>query len=330
MSSTYKDLIEERKEVIHALLELDCIPAGMELFPATDEDAWSLIKEIIDGCDYYILILAGKYGSLNSGGVGYTEMEYDYAIQIGKPVLCFLHDDIDELTSGKVESTAKGKKSLTAFREKASKKHCKFWSDASDLGGKVSRSLVQLRKRHPSDGWVPGRFAADQKMLSEMEAMRVKITELEIQAMTLIDAPPENIDELSHGNNTYSIFLNLKKDTEGNKGKVAIKASWDRIFSYCGAALVGECTDEQLLEKLRLVYWHSTSADTQKYNNFDDILVPYICEDKIKIQLQALGLMSHGIKKRTVSDTHTYWKLTPYGEKYLIKISAIKKDSSAE
>ncbi|MDR9828507.1 DUF4062 domain-containing protein [Vibrio sp. FNV 38] len=62
VSSTYKDLIEERKEVIHALLELDCIPAGMELFPATDEDAWSLIKEIIDNCDYYILIIGGKYG----------------------------------------------------------------------------------------------------------------------------------------------------------------------------------------------------------------------------------------------------------------------------
>ena len=31
VSSTYKDLVDERKEVIHALLELDCIPAGMEL-----------------------------------------------------------------------------------------------------------------------------------------------------------------------------------------------------------------------------------------------------------------------------------------------------------
>jgi ABC-type hemin transport system ATPase subunit len=37
--STFKDLIDERKSVIHALLELNCIPAGMELFPAADEDA---------------------------------------------------------------------------------------------------------------------------------------------------------------------------------------------------------------------------------------------------------------------------------------------------
>ena len=38
VSSTYKDLTEERQEVIQALLELDCIPVGMEMFPAADDD----------------------------------------------------------------------------------------------------------------------------------------------------------------------------------------------------------------------------------------------------------------------------------------------------
>jgi hypothetical protein len=57
------DLLEERKEVIQALLELDCIPVGMELFPASDDDQWSFIKSVIDDCDYYVLILAGRYGS---------------------------------------------------------------------------------------------------------------------------------------------------------------------------------------------------------------------------------------------------------------------------
>jgi len=63
VSSTYEDLREERQEVIQALLELDCIPAGMELFPAADEDQWTLIRKVIDDCDYYIVIIAGRYGS---------------------------------------------------------------------------------------------------------------------------------------------------------------------------------------------------------------------------------------------------------------------------
>lgn len=325
VSSTYKDLIDERKEVIHALLELDCIPAGMELFPATDEDAWSLIKEVIYGCDYYILILAGKYGSTNEEGIGYTEMEYDYALSIGKPILCFLHESIDAISAGKVESSVKAKKQLNAFREKASKKHCKFWSDANDLGGKVSRSLIQLKKRHPSEGWVPGRYAADQKMLSEVERMRARVAELEMQVLVSNDGPPQNIEELMHGDDVYGISISLKKEADGNREKITVEASWDKIFSYCGAALVGECTSEELLDKVHLAFWHSVPDDIQDYNSHEDVIIPYVVEDTIRIQLQALGLISHGTKKRAVSDSHTYWQLTPYGEKYLIQISALKK-----
>src|SRR5262245_66384301 len=74
---------EERQEVMQALLELDCIPAGMELFPAADEDQWTLIKRVIDDCDYYIVIIAGRYGSLGPDGKSYTTMEYEYWVASG-------------------------------------------------------------------------------------------------------------------------------------------------------------------------------------------------------------------------------------------------------
>jgi hypothetical protein len=38
VSSTYQDLMEERRHVIQALLESKCIPSGMELFPAASLD----------------------------------------------------------------------------------------------------------------------------------------------------------------------------------------------------------------------------------------------------------------------------------------------------
>lgn len=87
VSSTFRDLQEERQEVMQALLELDCIPSGMELFPAANESQWSLIQRVIDDCDYYILIIGGRYGSIADDGVGYTEKEYDYAISRGKPIV---------------------------------------------------------------------------------------------------------------------------------------------------------------------------------------------------------------------------------------------------
>ena len=41
VSSTFEDLQEERKEVMQALLELDCIPSGMELFPASNAEKFA-------------------------------------------------------------------------------------------------------------------------------------------------------------------------------------------------------------------------------------------------------------------------------------------------
>lgn len=327
VSSTYKDLVDERKEVIHALLELDCIPAGMELFPAADEDAWSLIKEVIDGCDYYLLIIAGKYGSTNKDGVGYTEMEFDYAVSEGKPVITFVHENIEELPASKVESSDAGRERLVSFTDKAKEKHCKFWNSAADLGGKVSRSLVQLKKKHPSDGWVPGRYAADQAMVAEMERMRARIAELEFDALINKDSAPENIDDLSGGEELYYIPQELYVNDKGKLEKLTLGVSWDKIFSYCGPDLIGECTSSKLREKMKLAYWHAVPEDIRSYNSFEGIGMPFVCEDQISVQLQALGLMEHGTKKRAVSDRNTYWKMTPYGEKYLIKIKAKRKKS---
>ena len=45
VSSTYADLKQERQKVIQALMEMDCIPSGMELFPAADEEQWEFIKK---------------------------------------------------------------------------------------------------------------------------------------------------------------------------------------------------------------------------------------------------------------------------------------------
>ena len=63
ISSTFTDLKDERQAVLRAVLELDQMPAGMELFPAADASAWQLIKDVIDSSDYYILVMGGRYGS---------------------------------------------------------------------------------------------------------------------------------------------------------------------------------------------------------------------------------------------------------------------------
>ena len=110
ISSTYSDLQQERKKVLDILLMADCIPAGMENFTATDDEQFNVIKkvigicQVIDLCDYYILILGKRYGSVNdSTGLSYTEMEYNYAIDKGIPVLVFVLDDSVKIEEDKIE-----------------------------------------------------------------------------------------------------------------------------------------------------------------------------------------------------------------------------------
>lgn len=155
ISSTYNDLINERREVIQSLLELDCIPTGMELFQASNMDQWNWIKQVINDCDYFIVIIAGRYGTVHEQyGISYTEMEYRYALEINKPIIGFLYKDIDLLPVNKSETNPALKGKLNQFRELASHKLVKYWSNEYELSSVVSRSIVQLIKTSPMPGWV--------------------------------------------------------------------------------------------------------------------------------------------------------------------------------
>lgn len=326
VSSTYKDLVEERKAVIHALLELDCIPAGMELFPATDEDAWSLIKEVIDGCDYYILILAGKYGSVGPDGIGYTEMEFDYAVSVSKPVLAFIHENPDSLAAGNVEKTDAMQSKLATFREKAKAKHCKFWTSPEDLGGKVSRSLVQLRKRHPSPGWIPGKFAATESMLRELQELRTKVAQLELEAAIGTSTSPAETENLAQGADLVEFYPKMKQTVDEKSIKeTKLSCSWDTLLSYFGPNMLAECTDEEMMSRVKLAFYHAIPRAIREHNSLSSLVLPYVLEDKIRVQFQALGYIATGLKKRAVADKSRYWRLTPLGEKHLISVRAERR-----
>lgn len=87
VSSTYRDLIEERTAVMNCLLDNDCIPVGMEKFPAMPMSQRDYIKRLIDESDYYLLIVAGKFGSIDrETGMGYTEKEFRYALEKEIPI----------------------------------------------------------------------------------------------------------------------------------------------------------------------------------------------------------------------------------------------------
>ena len=157
ISSTYEDLREERTAVISCLLESNCIPVAMEHFPASNMSPMQYIEEMLDDCDYYILILAGKYGSLDSDEIGYTEKEYDYAVSKGIPVMSFIVKDIKELPYKYCEHDGKGKEKLEAFRKKVSSgRMVRKYSDIGGLKSAVIASIHRCIEDYPALGWIRG------------------------------------------------------------------------------------------------------------------------------------------------------------------------------
>lgn len=152
ISSTYEDLKEERKSIIDILLTADCIPAGMEAFCATDDEQFNVIKKVIDLCDYYILIIGNRYGSINeTTGKSYTQMEYEYAKSKRIPVLVFAVENSAYPSDNEPEKADK----LARFKKIAMQNRlASVWNDVTTLGPKIAIAIMKIRETQPRPGWI--------------------------------------------------------------------------------------------------------------------------------------------------------------------------------
>lgn len=155
VSSTYEDLIDARQHVIQALLDSRCIPAGMELFPAASVEQWKLIQDIIAESDYYLVVVAGRYGkSPPRSTLSYTEREFDFARKLKKPILGFFHASPGSIPRKFCEDDPARQKQLDRFVAKVKKRLCKSWTTPVDLGSAVKSAIQHAIIHDPQPGWV--------------------------------------------------------------------------------------------------------------------------------------------------------------------------------
>lgn len=329
ISSTYTDLLDERSEVMQALLELDCIPVGMELFPAADEDQWTLIKRLIDDCDYYILIIGGRYGSVHpTEGISYTQMEYEYAIKQNIPTIAFIHKNPDKIESGKTEQDPNFKIKLNAFKKNAETKTCKYWETAFELGGNVSRSLIKLIKDKPRPGWVKSTYVPDEDTNVTMLELRNQIDSLKSEVENYKSGITDETEELAQGDDAFFIQFSAKVwDLKGLKEeKTEIRTTWNDVFSVLSPLMVHEIEESEICSTITSYILRTKYPD--KKNDYSGGVQMEINEDvfqTIKIQLRALGLIEQSTKKRSIKDTSTYWTLTKKGDNLMVQLRAIRK-----
>jgi hypothetical protein len=172
ISSTYTDLIAERQAAVEAILKAGHIPAGMELFTAGDRSQWEVIQRWIIDSDIYMIILGGRYGSIEpDSGLSYTELEYDFAVSSGKPYFAVVIDEdaleekVKSLGSIVLEKDHPNK--LKAFREKVLSKLSSFYEDAKDVKLAVLETVPQLAAEYGLKGWVRATEIPDTKALAD-------------------------------------------------------------------------------------------------------------------------------------------------------------------
>jgi formylglycine-generating enzyme required for sulfatase activity len=202
VSSTYKDLKEERQCATEAVLKAKCFPVGMERFPA-GKKMRDYIRKLIEESDIYLLIVGGCYGAPMGLGkkkldectdeelkdkISYTEWEYDIAQKQGLPILAHFHENPENLPACKVESRPVLKKKLEIFKRKVESEEeggrsRELWTTGDKLAWNVESSLRELigdlpNAEYPKTiGWVRADQVDGGEKIADAEARAKQLRE---------------------------------------------------------------------------------------------------------------------------------------------------------
>lgn len=331
ISSTFEDLKDERKEMIENLLNLKYFPAGMEMFSASNEEQFKYIKKIIDSCDYYILILGARYGSVEEkSGKSFTEMEYDYAIERGIPILSFVHSDPWNIEASKRESD--NVELFKVFRDKVlhNSRMCKLWTQKSDLISAAIISLVQVVDEYPRVGWIRGDVVqASTEVLTQINQLRDENESLRKENEQLRKEHNEEEcneeNELATGTESFDvsgIAYNIGQefdpefmeyfDTKINTSDEVCTVTWNDLFKKVAPDIFSPKKEYVFRQSINELFFSRVEKE-----QFEISKDSYIT---IKFQMLALGWI--GIDENIEGD---YIYLTEYGKKTFMDIITVKR-----
>jgi len=327
-------------EVMRALLELDCFPCGMEYFPAANDDQWSFISELIDQCDYYIVVVGNRYGSMDECGISYTEKEYRYAIEKGIPIIGFLHSDPASIPNGKSDSDSTTIKKLEEFRRLVQSRLCKEWTNAADLGAVVSRSLTQLMKRNPRPGWVRADQIASTEASEEILRLRRQIDDLMLQQTTSAFVKPQGSDELAQGDEVVSVEYTLTV-SDRSKGYpyekkrliYSEKFTWTILFKTFGPLFLTKSKLSNLKLALNRALKERAFEMTEisfPEHEFGAASISESSLQTVTVQFVALGYLRLEMDKDESGQEVRLAELTPLGRQQLMTVTAIKSIMSSD
>ncbi len=206
ISSTYTDLKEARDTVTKAILNFYHIPIGMEMFSADNNEQWDTIKTTIESSDYYVLIIGHRYGTETHEGISYTEKEFDYAKEIGLPILAFIRNRNASTTPSQRDKEQTKTEKLDAFISKASSNTLiNSWEDEKDLAINIIIALTKAFTKYSRIGWMRANEGMSHQVSEEIAVLSKENRELKIQLQEFKDKQQTRLPNLE-------IFFNGKEE----------------------------------------------------------------------------------------------------------------------
>jgi hypothetical protein len=182
VSSTKEDLSDAREEITWCLLKAQFIPVGMENFSATHDRGWKVIARMIDESDYYVVVVAGRYGSIEAEtDKSWTQREYEYAIEKKLHVLAFVRA-LSDVTGDQLDEGEKRER-LNAFKDDLKRAHLvESWTTVEDLCTKIATALPKAVQENAAEGTPrAGWYRGPAPSLDEFAALSREVRELREQ-----------------------------------------------------------------------------------------------------------------------------------------------------
>ena len=336
VSSTYEDLIEERSAVVATLLRLNCIPAGMEFFPASEDSPLDIIHRLIDDSDYYVLIVAGRYGSIeHDSGRSFTELEYEYARERRKPILTFLHRCPADLLVKRRETDPVLAGQLASFMDRLKEgRGVAHWSHRDELAIRVAEGITHIRDSHPAEGWVRGRNAIGPAVERELAEKDAEIRRLAAQIDSVMACEVEQVDDdLARGTDPLELPCRvwwIPNDAPERRMsyETTLPTNWDAMFKRFGHLFMQEGSDDFLddcLDEYADTRFRSEGRFSENGGELHSVRVTKAAMPKLIMQFVALGLLRLSLERHAVVDKSTYYTLTSAGRDLLMRLHAERR-----
>lgn len=315
VSSTYKDLKTERQAAVEAILKSGHIPAGMELFAAGSESQLETIRRWIDESDVYMLVLGGRYGSVDSKtALSYTELEYDYAVSKNKPLFAVVITEaaLDQKikTEGREAMEADNPKELKLFREKVLTRISSFFADVKDIKLAVHETLADLQVRYKFTGWVSGSEVSDvTAMMEEMANLRkerddavMQLTELRTQAgknATTIPAKSRDVEfaELLRVLDEIEITTKLL----GEKGKEPVTTTVLQLLDLTRDTLITGVTNRMGTGDVETLLFYNVCPKLEMHELAAVEKVPGMAWQRYRLTAKGRALLVYFDKLKSIS-----------------------------